>query len=176
MSLITHPTAPGHTLTLSGDASISVYQQALSSVTYSNQADEPTYDVIREVVFSVYDGAQYSNEVRGQISITLVDDQPLILMCGVGMATFIEGSALPVELSPSLNLMDGDEDHVIVLANISVSNPQTGDSIQVTSSLTGSLEVISNGQEIFISGDGSAAQYEVRVYHNYYSVIVVFST
>ncbi len=140
-----------------------MYQQALSAVTYGNLADEPTDDVIREVVFSVYDGVQNSNEVIGQINITLVDDQPLVLMCGIGMATFTEGSTLPVELSPSLNLMDDDEDHVILSANIAISNQQAGDSIQVASSLADSLEVISNGQEIFISGDGSAAQYEVRL-------------
>ncbi len=139
-----------------------VYQQALSTVTYSNRADEPADDVTRVVTFQVYDGVYFSEEVSGSINISLISDQPTMLMCGAAMATFEEGSTTPTLLTSSLVLMDLDADHVITSATVTVSNAQMGDSIAVNSTVAGSLRVVSTGGSIVVSGDGSATQYQVR--------------
>ena len=156
------PAAEGNLVTLTGRGSIPVYQQALSSVTYINLADEPNSDIQREIVFQVYDGQQASNEVRGYVNISLVNDNRLMLLCDAGLATFVEGSDSPISLVPSLSLIDRDLDHVVSLANVTIQNPQDGDRIQVNSSVSGGLVIEqSGGVSIIISGEGMAAQYEV---------------
>ena len=157
------PAAEGNLVTLTGRGSIPVYQQALSSVTYINQADEPNSDIQREIVFQVYDGQQASNEMRGYVNISLVNDNRLMLLCDAGLSTFVEGSDSPIYLVPSLSLIDRDLDHVVSTANVTIQNAQDGDRIQINSSGSGGLVIEqSGGVSIIISGDGMAAQYEVR--------------
>ena len=155
------PAAAGHSVTLTGRGSISVYQQALSSVTYINTADEPDSETVRDVTFRVFDGQLFSTEVTGQVSISLVNDQPPILLCGNGLIDFIEGSTTPTYLTPTLSLVDLDVDHVITSANISLLSPQAGDVIMINASLVGDLQVVRDGQTIIVSGEGMAAQYQV---------------
>ena len=138
-----------------------MYQQALSSVTYINTADEPDSETVRDVTFRVFDGQLFSTEVTGQVSISLVNDQPPILLCGTGLINFIEGSTTPTYLTPTLSLVDLDVDHVITSANISLLSPQAGDVIMINASLVGVLEVVRDGQAIIVSGEGMAAQYQV---------------
>ncbi len=151
------------TLTLSGAASVSVYQQALSAITYINFADEPTNDDVRIITFQVFDGMHFSPEVSGRVSISLVSDQPIMLMCGTSMANFEEGSATPIQLTHDLVLIDLDIDDVILSATVTISNAQMGDSIGVDHIAAGSLSVVSTGVSITITGNGSASQYQVRL-------------
>lgn len=75
----------------------------------------------------------------------------------------MEESSSPVYLTPSLSLIDRDLDHVVLMANVTIQNPQDGDRIQMNSSVSGGLVVDqSSGVSINISGRGMAAQYEVR--------------
>lgn len=155
--------ATGNLITLSGRGSIPVYQQALASVTYINFADEPTSDIRREIVFQVFDDQQASNELTGYVNISLVNDNQLMLFCNAGLSTFTEGSGVSIYLAPSLSLIDQDLDHVVSMANVTLQNPQYGDSIQINSSIGGDLVIEqSSGVSISISGEATTAHYEVR--------------
>lgn len=128
---------------------------------------------MRVVTFQVFDGVHSSAPVSGQINISLVSDQPIMLSCGVSMTTFEEGSTTPTQLTPSLVLVDLDVDHVISSATVTISNAQMGDSIRVDSVVAGSLSVVNSGESVSIRGDGSATQYEV---HKVTALLVTYST
>ena len=123
---IVSPPALDRTITFSGRGTLAAYEMALSSVIYFNTAVEPTL-TNRTVSFQVFDGNSFSNIANGVISIALVDDNPLMLMCGTGVANFEEESASPIPLAELLILRDADVDHMITGAEVSVQNPQLGD-------------------------------------------------
>lgn len=157
-------TVSANSITLSGRGDILVYQQALQSVTYSNTAEEPANNVQRQIVFTVFDGQQTSNELTGNVRISLINDNNLMLLCNTGLSTFVEESPIPVYVAPSLRVIDRDLDHVVSMARVTLQNPQDGDRIQINGSIAGSLVVEqATGVNISISGEAMAAQYEVRI-------------
>ncbi len=156
-------TASAHAINLTGAASIAFYEQALSLVTYSNTAQEPTSGE-RVISFQVFDGRHHSNIANGVVSVELVDDNPLLLMCGRGLATFVESATTvtPISLTNSLTLMDADVDHTITGATVTIENAQLGDVIALDSTASPEINVASDGSSrIIVSGDATASQYEV---------------
>lgn len=144
---------------------MAIYQQALASVVYSNTNPEPmTPGTTREVDFLVFDGTFSSNVLVGFIEIVLVDDNPLTLDCGVGVASFTEEAESPVTLTGSLALSDLDADHVVSGASLAITNAQQGDEISVnSSSLSPSISVrLSNGTHIDLAGRANTMEYQVR--------------
>ena len=146
-----------HTVELFGSAHISSYEQALSSITYINNALEPTGEN-RTVIFQVSDSVHSSNELVGTIFVRLEDDNPLILSCDPGIVDFIEGSG-PINLAESLMLSDVDSNHEISSAIVLIENSEVGDAINLTPS--GSFNVQTTTESILIVGVGNAAQYQV---------------
>ena len=142
---------------------MAVYQQALSAITYINTANEPTRDPPRRVEMQVFDGQFFSNIATGFVSISLVDDNRLMLLCGGGLPTLTEGSTTPLPIATSLTVSDLDTDHMLSSATVTLENAQAGDEIQVNESTSGELTVEqSSGVLITISGQAMAAQYQVR--------------
>ena len=149
-------------ITLSGQATVAVYQQALLALTYLNTADEPTKDPPRRVDMQVFDGRFFSNVATGFVNITLVNDNRLMLLCGGGLPMFTEGSTIPLPIASSLTVSDVDADHVLSSATVTLENAQMGDEIQVNDSARGELTVEqSSGVSITITGQAMAAQYQV---------------
>ncbi len=64
-------------LTLSGTASVANYQAALRSVTYTNTSDNPN-TAARTVSFAVTDGSLSSNTATRNITLTAVNDAPVL--------------------------------------------------------------------------------------------------
>ncbi|MDE2078754.1 MAG: VCBS domain-containing protein, partial [Burkholderiales bacterium] len=77
------------TLTLSGSASLSSYQEALKAVTFSASGDHPS-DIDRNISISVTDGISTSNVATTTVSIALHNyaDTPTLSVTPVGYWTF----------------------------------------------------------------------------------------
>ena len=156
-------TGTSTSITLTGQTTVAVYQQALFAITYINTANEPTRNPPRRVEMQVFDGQFFSNIATGYINISLVNDNRLMLLCGGGLPMLTEGSTTPLPIASSLTVSDLDADHMLSSANVILENAQTGDEIQVNESVSGELIVEqSSGVLIAISGQGMAAQYQVR--------------
>ena len=144
-------------------ASVLMYQQLLAAVIYSNKASEPTQGV-RTLTFQVSDDTFASNTLAGSISIGLIDDNELILTCGINTRTYIEGSTDTVYIVPNLTLVDLDVDHIIISANIALTNSQYGDLIYINSTDTTGLFITSTNNSITIEGESTATEYQVCSY------------
>lgn len=128
-------------------------------------APEPSHVPPRRITIEVNDGIFTSNTLTGLVNITLVNDNLLTLVCGVGVANFTEGRDSPVLLAQSLSLVDLDANHMILAARVAIQNPQEGDMIGVnTTGVGGGLEVQPNAGGITISGEATSAEYQVFVY------------
>ena len=146
---------------ITGGASASVYQQALSTITYTNTAPEPSHSP-RTLSYQVFDDVFPSNVITATLNVALVDDNVLMLSCGVGVATFVEGSQNPISVADGLTLVDMDEDHVITGATVTLQSPQEGDALAVNSSQVPGLAVGYQGEtEIAVSGSASDEEYQV---------------
>ena len=142
---------------------MAIYQEALFAITYLNTADEPTKDPPRRVEMQVFDGRFFSNKAVGFVSISLVNDNRLMLLCGGGLPMLTEGSTIPLPIASSLTVSDLDTNHMLSSAIVMLENAQVGDVIQLNESAHGGLTVVqTSGVSITVSGQAMAAQYQVR--------------
>ena len=147
-----------HSITFTGSASVIAYQQAVRSVSYQNTAPEPNH-VQRQITYRVNDSQFFSNVLEGTITIALVNDNPLLLMCP-SSSTFTENSLVPVDITQDLVLSDLDQNHVVTGARIEIANAMSGDRVAVNSS-TLAVQMLSDSV-IQINGEATAAVYQVR--------------
>ncbi|HKP89932.1 MAG TPA: tandem-95 repeat protein [Thermoleophilaceae bacterium] len=150
-------------LTLTGTASVSDYQTALRTVTYSNTGDNPIGP--KSVGFKVKDAAGAdSNEPTRDITINPVNDAPT-LMTTSGNLTYTEGDGAKA-VDPAIDLADPDSTQFqgatvqisgnFVSADDDLSytpplgNPVTGNYNDTTGTLT-------------LSGTGTLAEYEAAL-------------
>ncbi|UCH13477.1 MAG: T9SS type A sorting domain-containing protein [Bacteroidales bacterium] len=99
------------TLTLTGGTTLVNYRTALRNVSYENtNTDDPSTST-RTATFRVYDGEDYSNTQSRNISITAVNDAPVL--------SGIEGSALsyteedpPVDITSTIVITDVDDIYI----------------------------------------------------------------
>ncbi len=83
------------TLSLSGIATLADYQSALRSVTYQNSSDDPS-TATRTVSFTVNDGDTNSNTLTRNITVTAVNDVPVITNLGGDTLAYTEGGGVQV--------------------------------------------------------------------------------
>lgn len=103
-----------------------------------------------------------SNILNASVSITLTNDNPLMLHCGVGFVNYVEESVVPASLTPGLTLVDLDKDHVITGATVSVTGAREGDFISVDSSVAPSLSISQVADtSLNISGAAEDVVYQV---------------
>ncbi|MEY2580498.1 MAG: trimeric autotransporter adhesin, partial [Ilumatobacteraceae bacterium] len=80
-------------LALSGSATLANYQAALRSITYNNNSDSPT-TTNRAVTFKVNDGVLNSNTASRTITVTAVNDVPVITPTSGSMAYTENGTSV----------------------------------------------------------------------------------
>ena len=149
---------------LSGEATPLVYQQALASVVYFNGAPEPTRNQLRRVQFQVFDGLFLSNAIVGTVSITLINDNPIVLDCRPGMFNFTEGSRNAILIAEDLSITDQDVDHTLSSVTITLVNGNEQDTIFVNSSgITGAISMSRSDSRIELVGDTLAMDYQVSI-------------
>jgi Bacterial cadherin-like domain/RTX calcium-binding nonapeptide repeat (4 copies) len=95
------------TLTLTGTASVSDYQSALRSVTYSNSSDTPS-TATRTLIVRVTDAsAQPSNSGARDVTVTATNDPPAVTT-SAGSLGYAEGDP-PQVIDPGVSVADPDD-------------------------------------------------------------------
>jgi hypothetical protein len=157
----------GDTLTLSsagGTATLAQWQAALRAVTYANTSSAPDPSD-RTISFVINDGGLDSAPVTKAISVTSVNDVPIVVTSG-GPTLFTEGentASTPVAIDTGLTVSDADN-ATLVSATVSITGNLARDedllNFNNTSSATyGNITAsysASTGQLILTSSDGSA--------------------
>jgi hypothetical protein len=107
------------TLTLTGNVSPAVYQNALRSVTYENISADPAGG-IRTIAFLVYDGKNNSNYLSRNISVTPVNNAPVLAGLETGILLYTENEA-PKDITGTITVNDTDDTNM-ESATISISS------------------------------------------------------
>ncbi|WP_236185805.1 DUF4347 domain-containing protein [Pseudomonas juntendi] len=133
------------TLTSAGAATQAQFQEALRSVTYSNSSDTPTLST-RTALITVNDGGLDSNVVTRSITLTAVNDAPLI--SAPSNVTVTEDSASPIT-GITLNDVDSSSGTLTLTVVSGALSATSGSGVTVAGSgsaltLSGSLAAINN--------------------------------
>ncbi|MBR7522572.1 DUF4347 domain-containing protein [Pseudomonas juntendi] len=133
------------TLTSAGAATQAQFQEALRSVTYSNSSDTPTLST-RTALITVNDGGLDSNVVTRSITLTAVNDAPLI--SAPSNVTVTEDSASPIT-GIILNDVDSSSGTLTLTVASGALSATSGSGVTVAGSgsaltLSGSLAAINN--------------------------------
>lgn len=97
----------GNTLTLTGSATLAIYQTALRSVRYENTSDNPN-ETARVIRFVGNDGVVNSNNFDRTINVTAQNDAPVVTT-SPGTTTYDEASGTPfIAVDPLLTVSDPD--------------------------------------------------------------------
>ncbi|MEH2062558.1 MAG: cadherin-like domain-containing protein, partial [Nostoc sp.] len=116
------------TITLTGSASFANYTTALAQIAYSNTSESPNI-LARTVSFTVNDGKTNSNTSTRTISVTAVNDAPVLGATASGSLAYIENAAATKISSTGLGITDVDNTN-ITSATISITgNYQNGQDI-----------------------------------------------
>ncbi|MEA3288299.1 MAG: DUF2341 domain-containing protein, partial [Candidatus Marinimicrobia bacterium] len=106
-------------LLLTGSAALSDYQSALRAVTYENLNPDPD-TATRTISFQVSDGLAHSNILTRDLSVTAVNDAPIISDIERAGMVYDAGDG-PVAITDSLTIYDGDNTK-IDSANVQISS------------------------------------------------------
>ena len=149
-------------LQLDGRATVQDYEAALLSLTYSNNASEPTPGN-RTVRITVSDGIQQDVTVVIVI-VFLVDDNPLSIQAAAPQLLFTEGDvSLPIGTLSGVVLMDADRDPIVENLTVTLTGirDQGSELLSIDASIVTDEEV-PLGSAITISRRNSLANYQVR--------------
>jgi Big-like domain-containing protein/cadherin-like protein len=109
--------APTGTLTLSGTATVAVYQAALRAVTYANTSDDPS-SAARTVAFRARDAGGFGPPSTSTITVAPVNDPPAILTSSGPLSYTENDPATPVDGGLALS----DPDSQITGASVQITN------------------------------------------------------
>jgi hypothetical protein len=147
------------TLTLVGPSTPANYQTVLRMVKYRSTSDNPV-TTPRQISIIVNDGVANSASVSKTVNVIAVNDAPVIVLSG-GSSSYTEKAAA-VAIDGSLTINDVDNGN-LQGAVISITNPQTGDALELTSQ----LGIISNFQAqngvLTLTGAATVAQYQTSL-------------
>ena len=146
-------------LTLTGSASLANYQSALQSVTYDNLNPDPDTNT-RTIEFKVSDGQAQSSTQSRDLSVTAVNDAPIL--SGIEAAGMVYNSGDgAVALTDSILVYDGD-DALIDSANIQITtNYISGEDSLGYSSIYGVTSTwLSGSGQLKLVGSKSASIYQ----------------
>ena len=132
------------TLSLTGSATPADYQTALRSVTYNNSNTVSPSILSRTVTFIVNDGALNSNIPTRNISVSIVNDAPVLAAMEGTALNFNEGSATAIVVTSLTTVSDVD--------NINLS----GATIQITANYVPTEDVLT-----FTNASGITGVYDV---------------
>lgn len=147
-------------LQLSGTASVADYQSTLQSVVYDNTSQNPT-ETNRIITISTSDGASNSSVVTSVVSITSVNDLPVVTAGGV--LNYSENDAASV-IDGSITVTDDDSATldsatVEITANYENGNDILGfvDQFNITGSFDAGTGILT------LSGTDTVANYEAAL-------------
>ena len=94
-------------LSLSGSTTVANYRAALRNVTYQNTSENPSA-LTRTVSFTVNDGDLSSNIATRNISVSAVNDAPVLSSIELTALPYTENQ-IPANITATLNINDGDD-------------------------------------------------------------------
>ena len=150
-----------------GVDTISSYSQLLKSLYYTHTGSNPT-DGQRIVTFSVSDGVKSSNAVQAFVTISAVNDPPLVDLNGRATgsdvtASFTEGdAALPV--CTQARVLDADNTH-LVSAHIILTNPLDASSESLSAQAPSSSIIVTqvSAAELHAVGSATLSDYAMLI-------------
>ena len=157
-------------LSLTGEASVAVYQSLLRSVTFDNPSQDPAVDD-RNILFNVHDGLDPSNDVSSIVRVEAINNPPLLDLNGDGSpgvnhtiyydkdGTAGGGS---VQLAEALQIQDADNTSLIS-ATVRLENRADGlaEGLTIDTSGTNITAVLQDdGRQIDLSGLDSLTAYQ----------------
>jgi len=147
-------------LLLTGSAALSDYQSALRAVTYENLNPDPD-TATRTISFQVSDGLAHSNTQTRDLSVTAVNDAPILADIEKAGMVYDAGDGA-IAITDSITIYDGDNTK-IDSANVQISsNFFTGeDSLGYASiyGISGSWDNVSG--TLRLTGKKALASYEI---------------
>ena len=147
-------------ITLSGDAPISLYQQFLHTLTYTNNQNEPTPGARKIEITPVQSGLNCTS-VQLSVVVELTNDNAPQLM-------FQNLSTLPYEeevgelffaQAAGLSITDADNSDLI-FANVTLEGASDAETIQLTGSLPPGITAEQTSNTVRLSGAASSHVYE----------------
>ena len=149
-------------LTLSGTALLTDYQLALRSVTYDNLNPDPAVTP-RTIEFYVSDGLAHSDTLSRNLSVTAINDAPLLAGMEVAGLLYSAGAG-PIVLTDSITVYDGD-DVLIDSARVEITtNFIPGEDVLAFSTLYGITGTWYSGIGLLVlTGSNSMAEYEIAL-------------
>ena len=146
-------------LTLSGSASKANYETAFESITYQNTNTDDPNNTDRTVTWVVNDGTSNSSGITSTITVSDVNDAPVVSDAGGTLSYSAGGSAAVIDAA--LTITDVDDTNM-ASATITVSSgyQSSEDVLAFTNAngITGSWD--SSGGVLTLSGSASKANYE----------------
>jgi hypothetical protein len=145
------------TLTLTGSDTLANYQTVLRSITYNNASQNPN-TTARSISFVVNDGTSNSNTVSKSVTVTPVNDAP-VLVAGGGSPTFTEDGA-PAVVDNGLTISDVDNT-TLASATVTITNLLNAgaETLAVNVGATGIIASYS-APTLTLTGVATLAQYE----------------
>ncbi len=153
-------------LTLSGTDTVANYQAALRSVAYENTRDMPTVGTLT-VLFTVSDGDVNSNVESRTITISAVNDAPVLATIEAMPASHIE-NGLATGITGNLSISDVDDTQIESATVTISSNYVPGEDILTFNPQPGITGTFSNGTLTF-TGPASQTDYETVIHSVTYS-------
>ena len=150
-------------LTLTGSSSLAHYQAALESITFSSTSANPTSfgaDTSRTVTWTINDGALDSNAATSTVTITAVNDPPVVT-AGATVGYTERGTA--AVLDASLTLSDPDNTSLAGATVSITSGFFAGDTLNFTdqNGITGNYN--SGTGVLTLTGSASVADYQTAL-------------
>ena len=146
-------------LTLTGSSSVANYQAALRSVKYDNLSTNPNM-ATRTITFRVSDGIENSNTQSRNISITAVNNAPILAGIESTVLDYTEGDG-PVSVSGTLTVTDNDNltlQSAVVSITANYKNTQDVLSFTNANGITGSWNVATG--QLTLTGNVSPAIFQ----------------
>ena len=149
-------------LTLSGSSTVANYQAALRSVKYTNTSTNPN-TATRNIAFRVSDGTDNSNPQNRNISITAVNNPPVLAGIETSDLAYTEGDGA-VSVSATITVTDNDNltlQSAVITISANYKSPQDVLSYTNANGITGSWNAATG--ELTLTGNVSPANYQTAL-------------
>ncbi len=145
-----------NTLDITGSATVAIYQACLQSVTYINSSQNPG-TTTRVISFVANDGSAASAVTNKSVSVTAVNDAPVVTTTG-GVTAFVEDAGA-VAIESALTVADVDNTN-LASATVTITNPQDGTLEVLAATSCAGLTVTPGLNTLGIAGSASVTTYQ----------------
>ena len=156
-----------HSIILSAPqmSSFDVFESALTSVFYFNEADEPQQPLTRTIEVTAFDGDFLSIPVIATVTIMLVNDPPFLILGGDGdyLVEFVEDEGpVLLTLASRFLLSDSDNQQLQNASVILLDAPDgNNEGIEVNAPVPSTLTISSDRHSVVIEGPAPPSDFAV---------------